>query len=176
VEGVAHVKGEGVTAEIEVLAVAVLPRSSSMKSRATDDVQKAGAQELPSGLGAQKIVALVSGGVGVVGLAVGTVFAVKAMRNKSDADQACTGNTCSTDAGVTAGNDAHAAGNVATIGMVVGAVGLAGGLARWFTAPKEERAVQAGLGLPAAAVSCAFSVSVATPARATETARLLGGV
>jgi hypothetical protein len=30
--------------------------------------------------------------------------------------------------------------------MVVGAVGVAGGLALWFTAPKTESTMQAGLG------------------------------
>lgn len=137
-------KGEGTSAEIEVPALAkgATTTPSFGEARAADS----GAGALHSGLGTRKIIALVSGGVGVAGLAVGTIFGVKAMGSKSDADKACSGNVCSTDAGVTAGNDAHAAGNVATIGMVVGAVGIAGGLALWFTAPKEGPAVQAGLG------------------------------
>ena len=37
---------------------------------------------------------------------------------------------------VTAGEDAYSAGTVSTVGMVIGALGLAGGVALWVTAPK----------------------------------------
>jgi hypothetical protein len=151
-KGVAQVKGEGTSAEIEVPkleeATVATPGTDSGGSVAQPSTEAHTTDEGSSGMGTQKILALVSGGVGVAGLAVGTIFAVKAMGDKSDADKACVGGTCRTDAAVTAGNDAHSAGNIATIGMVIGAVGLAGGAALWFTAPKKEQpAVQAGLGL-----------------------------
>ena len=37
---------------------------------------------------------------------------------------------------MTAGNDAYAAGNIATVGMVIGALGLGGAVVLWVTAPK----------------------------------------
>jgi hypothetical protein len=99
-----------------------------------------------SGLGGQKIAAIAVGGVGVVGIAVGTVFGLRAVSKKSEAEASCTGAVCTTPEGATAGTDAHAAGNTATIGMVVGAVGLAGGALLWLTAPKGEHATQVGFG------------------------------
>jgi hypothetical protein len=101
----------------------------------------------PFELGTQRIVALGAGGVGVVGLAIGTIFGVKAMSNKSDAQQSCDGAACRTDEGVAAGNAAHSAGNVATVGMIVAAAGLAGGLVLWFTAPSEKPAAEVSVGL-----------------------------
>jgi hypothetical protein len=94
-----------------------------------------------SGLGAQRVIALTAGGVGIVGLAVGTIFGLQAMSLKAEADKSCSGGACATDEAVAAGKDAHAAGNIATIGMVVGGVGLAGGLTLWFTAPEERQTV-----------------------------------
>jgi serine/threonine-protein kinase len=93
------------------------------------------------GLGGQRIGALVLGGVGVAGVAVGSVFGFKAMSNKKEADKTCDGTACTTDAGVTAGNDAHQAGTISTVAMIVGAAGLAGGAVLWFTAPKGSAQV-----------------------------------
>jgi len=117
-KGAVEVKGEGTVAEIEVPELADV--AAGTPAQAADEPP---APRAASGLSTQKILALVSGGVGVVGLGAGTVFGLKAMSKKGDADETCTGNVCSSDAGVTAGNDAHSAGNVATIGMVVGAAG-----------------------------------------------------
>jgi hypothetical protein len=97
------------------------------------------------GLGKQRVVALVVGGVGVAGLAVGSIFGLKAMSKKNEADKTCNGTACTSDEGVIAGNDAHSAGNVSTIGMIVGAVGIAGGAVLWFTAPSGS-ATMVGLG------------------------------
>jgi hypothetical protein len=99
-----------------------------------------------AGLGGQKIAAIAAGGVGVVGLTVGSLFALKTISSKSDADKYCNGGACTDPRGVTAGNDAHAAGNAATVGMVIGVVGLAGAAALWFTAPNAERSAEVGLG------------------------------
>jgi serine/threonine-protein kinase len=93
------------------------------------------AEPTPSGLGTQRILALAAGGVGVAGIAVGTVFGFKAMSKQNDAEATCAGTRCTTTAGADAGNDAHTAGTISTIGMVVGVAGLAGGAVLWFTAP-----------------------------------------
>jgi hypothetical protein len=134
-KSVAVVKGEGATVEI---TVPKLEEESAAQLTAAPGPTPTEPESHPAGLGTQKIVALAAGGVGVVGLAVGTIFGLKAMSKKSDADAACNDTACTNSAAAEAGNDAHSAGNVATVGMVVGVVGLAGGLALWFTAPKEE--------------------------------------
>jgi hypothetical protein len=98
------------------------------------------------GLSTQRIAALAAGGIGVIGVAVGTVFGLKTMSNQSVAEKYCVDTTCSDQRGVTAGNDAHSAGNVATIGMVVGAVGLTTGLTLWFTASNGRSSTDVGIG------------------------------
>jgi hypothetical protein len=67
--------------------------------------------------------------------------------NQSEAEKYCDDDECTDARGVTAGNDAHAAGNIATIGMVVGAVGIAGGLTLWLTAPSPDGSPAVGFSL-----------------------------
>jgi hypothetical protein len=101
-----------------------------------------------TGLGTQKILAIVAGGVGVVGLGVGTAFGLVTMSKKSDAQKACP-NLCADPNGVSLWSDAKSAGNVSTVAFIVGGVALAGGAALWFTAKPESRSgpsAQVGVG------------------------------
>jgi hypothetical protein len=91
----------------------------------------------------QRVVALVVGGVGVAGLAVGTVFGLRSKSLHDDAQATCTGAACTDDNGVNLMNEARAAGNVSTVAFLVGAAGVAVGATLWFTAP---RGVQVGVG------------------------------
>jgi tetratricopeptide (TPR) repeat protein len=133
------VKGEGTTTTVVVpgltheAAAPPLPVS-------TAPVAPPPAKDEPpaSGLGMQRTLALVAGGVGVVGLGVGTIFALKSLSNHDEASKYCNGADCTDPRGISAGNDAYGAGNVATVGMIIGAAGLAGGLALWFTAPSAR--------------------------------------
>ena len=98
------------------------------------------------GPGTQGLLALVAGGVGVVGIGVGTVFGVVAISKKSSAQTACPG-ACGDQGGVDMWNDAASAGNVSTVAFIVGAVGLAGSAALWFTRPGQGKATtQVGAG------------------------------
>jgi hypothetical protein len=101
-----------------------------------------------AGLGTQKVLALVAGGLGVVGVGVGTAFGVITMSKKSDAQNACAGSTCTTMDGSSKWSDAASAGNVSTIGFVAGGVALAGAAVLWFTAPSPNAAgrTQVGFG------------------------------
>jgi hypothetical protein len=108
------------------------------------------------GLPPQRVLALVSGGVGVAGLAVGTIFGIQAISDANQAEEACSGSACTTSAGAEAGNDARAAGNVATVGMIVAAVGISAGLVLWFTAPAESSSPRVGLGLDRVVLEGAF--------------------
>jgi len=90
------------------------------------------------GLGTQRTIALVAGGVGVAGVIVGSIFGLKSKSDHDEAENYCDGSRCTDARGVTAGNAAHSAGNVSTVAMIVGGVGLAAGVTLWLTAPKAR--------------------------------------
>lgn len=98
-----------------------------------------------AGMGAQMILALVATGIGVAGIGTGTAFGVVALSRKNAAQSECPGQ-CATQDGVNKWNDVMAAGNVSTIGFVVGGVGLAAGVVLWLTAPSFGGSTQVGLG------------------------------
>jgi hypothetical protein len=83
----------------------------------------------------QRWPALAAGAVGVAGIAVGSVFGLKSMSKKKEAGEHCDGADCRDTEGVTLRKDAIAAGNISTIGFVVGGVGLATGMVLWFVLP-----------------------------------------
>jgi len=151
------VEGDATSTAVSVpaLSAEAAPAAPSAPAPARVDT---GATDVSGGLGTQKIVALVAGGVGIVGLGVGTVFGLKSKSKHDEAANDCTGGSCTTQAGVDAGNDAHAAGNVATVGMIVGVVGVAAGVTLWLTAPsgKEAPSAQVGLGLGTVTMKGAF--------------------
>jgi hypothetical protein len=101
------------------------------------------------GLGTQKVLALVAGGIGIVGLGVGTAFGLVALSKKNDAQSACPASTCANQADASKWSDAGSAGNISTIAFVVGGVAVAGGLVLWFTAPGGggTASTQVGLGM-----------------------------
>jgi hypothetical protein len=134
-----------ITVTVPRLAVAATPVAGAAPAVAAAAPAEQGqptetvpAESKSGGLGGQRIVALVAGGVGVAGVAVGTIFGVQALSKHSKAKESCDGTACTTNDGVDAGNDAHKAGTISTIGMVVGAVGIAAGVTLWVTAPKSS--------------------------------------
>lgn len=107
-----------------------------------------GGRPVGSALGTQKIAALVAGGVGVVGLGLGTVFGLVAVSIKNDAQNACPG-ACASQDGVDKWSNAKTAAQLADVFFVVGGVGIAGAAALWFTAKPPatgEPATQVGFG------------------------------
>jgi hypothetical protein len=112
---------------------------------ATADVAESPPSEPPParGLGTQKIVALAVGGLGVVGVGVGTYFGLASMSKHNEASKncpatvtLCTGSMAPQD--VTLWSDARTDGNVSTVAFIVGAAGIVGATALWFTAPKAR--------------------------------------
>jgi len=96
------------------------------------------------GMPAQKVAAIVALGIGVAGVATGSVFGVMAMQKKDDAEKLCPAE-CADKKGTDAWSDAKQAGTFSTIGFIVGGVGLAGAALLWFTAPSSTQA-QVGIG------------------------------
>jgi hypothetical protein len=86
----------------------------------------------------QRILGVVTGAVGIVGLGVGTAFVLSAHSHYDDSLANCTSskNVCNA-AGVSERNSALSAGNLATVFFSVGAAAVAGGAVLWFTAPSS---------------------------------------
>jgi len=96
-------------------------------------------------MGTQKILSIVVGGIGVVGVGLGTAFGIMTISQKSDAQSACPGSTCATSDGVNKWSTAASSGNISTVGFILGGVGLAGAAVLWFTAP-SSKSTQVGVG------------------------------
>lgn len=94
----------------------------------------------------QRIGAVAAGGVGVLGLTLGTIFGASAASQWGDAQDTCEGGdfTRCSPAGVTKAEDASTAATVSTVSFVIGLAGLGAGAYLWFTAPRDEPAPSRG--------------------------------
>ena len=120
------VVGEGQTTTLNV------PELTALASKPP----QAAGQPTPShSLGTARVAALVAGGIGVVGVGLGTAFGLASKAKHDEAAKYCPATACSDNRGVTAGNAAQTDGNISTIAMIVGGVGLAAGVTLWLTAP-----------------------------------------
>jgi len=89
--------------------------------------------------------AIVSGSVGVAGLATGSIFSLLAVSRRNEADElGCRGKVCPSSEGVELRRSAHSAGNIATAGMGVGVVGLAGAAALLWWLPELSSSDEQG--------------------------------
>ncbi|MBX3231465.1 MAG: hypothetical protein KIT84_24460 [Labilithrix sp.] len=87
----------------------------------------------------RRTLGFIVGGVGVAGLAVGTVTGLMAIGKASDAKDVCpTDGGCSSRSAVDAADSARTLGAVSTAGFIVGGVGLAAGAVLVFTAPSKR--------------------------------------
>jgi hypothetical protein len=120
----------------------VLGKPAAATPAATSAAPASGAQAMPdtppasasSGGGSPlRTVGWIAGGVGVVGLGIGTAFGIAAISDKSsahcDASNACQSGPLSS---------ANSAATISTVGFVAGGVLLAGGLALVLFAPKAS--------------------------------------
>jgi hypothetical protein len=99
-------------------------------------------------------------GVGLAGVAVGTVFGLRTASKWNDAKDHCSGTLCD-DEGATLTQQAKNNGLVSTIAFVAGGVLLAGGAVLFFTAPSRKPAAKQasfymGLGAGSAFVGGSF--------------------
>lgn len=86
------------------------------------------------GMSGRRVGALIAGGVGVAGLALGGVTGLMALSKKSIIADSCVDNVCNAE-GKAAADDAKLPGLLSTVGFGVGAAGLATGLVLWLTEP-----------------------------------------
>ncbi len=94
-----------------------------------------GATREASGSGLHPIGTIVAGGVGVAGLAVGTVFGLRTLDLKGQRDDVCPTSRCESQRGVDLDDDARAAAQLSTIGFSVAAIGIGTAAVLWLTAP-----------------------------------------
>jgi hypothetical protein len=106
------------------------------------------AKAAPQPIDAQRLGATVSAGVGLAGLVVGTVFGLHSMSRHEESDRHCEGDGCDAS-GVNAMREARAAGDRATVGFIIGGVGLAAASVLWFVRPfssQSQPPTQVGVG------------------------------
>ncbi|HMA93073.1 MAG TPA: tetratricopeptide repeat protein [Polyangiaceae bacterium] len=92
----------------------------------------------------QRKAAIVAGGIGIVGVAVGAVFGLKVATKMDQARDRCGGGTTGCPSESLALQDqAQGPARISTAAFTLGVIGIAGGAALWFTAPntKPESAV-----------------------------------
>jgi hypothetical protein len=101
-------------------------------------------------------------GVGVVGLAAGTIFALQSSSKRSEASDLCPGGACPKSKAEEVNSldsDADSAATLATVGFIVGGVGVATGVTLFILSSddkKESTAIRPWVGWGSAGVSGHF--------------------
>ncbi len=89
----------------------------------------------------RRTIAYVVGGVGVVGLAIGTVFGLMASSSASSSKNECSATSCSNyGQSLSDYNSASSDATISTVGFVVGGLAVATGAVLFFTAPSSAPA------------------------------------
>ena len=91
--------------------------------------------------GPDHTLAYILGGVGIVGIGVGSYFGFRAMSKNSDSEESCDdANVCSDPQAQALTDEAKDAALISNIGFAVGGAALATGLVLYFTAPGGDKA------------------------------------
>jgi hypothetical protein len=143
--------------EVEVPTLSAAEPGSAQAVAATPASEQSSTAGGRSSWSGQKTWAVVSGGIGVVGLGVGAVFGIMAGSELGAAKDGCATypNGCS-DTNYTHNNSAHTFADVSTVGLIAGGVGLVLGGVLWFTAPSPKDSVAVGFGPGSLAVKGSF--------------------
>lgn len=92
--------------------------------------------DAPSDGSAQRLLGVAVAGAGVIGVAVGVFFALKASSTQDEALTHCNAdNQCNAD-GIALGKDADSQAAASTVSFIIGGLLVAGGAALYFTAPR----------------------------------------
>ncbi len=122
----------GAAATFAVPALDVVP----VVAPVTQAPPVAASPEPEKGLSGRRKLAILVGGVGVVGLGVGGAFGLVSIGAHKSASAACaTPSPCGSAEGAKDWTSATRAGNISTISFIVGGAALATGAVLWFLAP-----------------------------------------
>ncbi|MGK3995956.1 hypothetical protein [Sorangium sp. So ce1024] len=122
------------------------PPAAAVEGPAPAPAPGAAAPARSGGGGATRVIGLVVGGAGVVGLGLGTFFGVRAISKNSEAEGYCKGgSTCEDPRGVTLTNEASGAATASNVAFGLGAAAVIGGAVLYFVvAPRQSSSVQVG--------------------------------
>ncbi len=112
-------------------------------------------------LGPMRVAALVTGGVGVAALIVGSITGGMALGETDAIDSNCVDTQCN-QTGLDAAEGAQTLATVSTVGFVIGGLGLATGAVLWFTAPGDSPADEDSGPSTRAAIGATFGPAGAT--------------
>jgi hypothetical protein len=135
-----EVKGEGAKVEIEVPALIAAPAAGEQKPQPMTRAISNGptVHVNVSSTSSQKAWAIMSAGLGVVGLSVGTTLVVLAEKKHSGSDPYCNGSDCWDTRGTDARVAAKRLGDWANLPFGIGIAGLGLGAVLWLTAPSTS--------------------------------------
>jgi hypothetical protein len=159
---------EGGTAEVPVEPGAPLPTpAATSETRASESVapgsagvETSGAPVPVAGGGSsstQRWIAYGLGGLGIVGVGLGTAWGVQAINAKNE--PGCQSGVCSSDAAAQVQRDGHAAGDRSTVAFIAGGALVAAGVVLWLTSPNGPPSTgQAALGIETSrtGIACAL--------------------
>jgi hypothetical protein len=133
------------TARVTVGDLAPLPVKQEELATASTPVEPSSPPPLdvpkePARTSGLKVAALVAGGLGVVGVGLGTAFGLISRGDHDDAVTACPPpGPCANTGGADLWRKAYDFGNASTVAFVVGGVGLAAGTVMWVVAVKTSK-------------------------------------
>jgi Tfp pilus assembly protein PilF len=92
-----------------------------------------------------KTIGYIVGGAGIVALGIGTIFALVAINKNSKSKESCGDDNFCDQPGFDARTEARSAGNIATVGFVVGGAALAAGAVLVLISPSVKKPASARL-------------------------------
>jgi hypothetical protein len=120
--------------------VRILPAEITKAALALEPVASTSAPIATSSDSTQQSATWIVGGIGVAGVIVGSVFGVHSILKHDESDRYCgKDGLCSDRRGVSAMESARSAGDVSTVGFVVGGLALGVGTVLLLTAPSNDR-------------------------------------
>lgn len=114
------------------------PAASSASSAAPVPSSTAAPVVVEPAKSSRKTIALVAGGLGLVGVAAGSYFGLQAFSRWDDSRGSCNDQNACNSSGKSLIQDARSSANLSTIFFAVGAAGLGAGAVLWFTAPSDN--------------------------------------
>ena len=129
---------------VTVGPLADLTSTTTISSAPADAVEAAPimTMEQPDRVGrTQRIAGLTVAAIGVVGLAAGGYFGLRAIGHRDDATKACPNSPCSDRAGIDLNDQAKHEATTSTIALIGGGAAVLTGAILYFAAPKEAQHV-----------------------------------